>query len=53
MEHGRSTRPPKKRDFGSITGRDIPNLTAEDNEQQAMLQYHQKTSFAGPTAPML
>ena len=33
----------KKRYFGSITGRDIPNLTAEDNVQQAMLQYHQKS----------
>ncbi|CAE7032460.1 unnamed protein product [Symbiodinium sp. CCMP2592] len=28
----------KKRDFGSITERTMPNLTAEDNVQQAMLQ---------------
>ncbi|CAE7679736.1 unnamed protein product [Symbiodinium sp. CCMP2592] len=33
----------KKRDFGSITERAMPNLTAEDNVQQAMLQYHQKS----------
>ena len=33
----------KKRDFGSTVDRSIPNLTAEDNVQQAMLQYHQRS----------
>ncbi|OLP82167.1 hypothetical protein AK812_SmicGene37210 [Symbiodinium microadriaticum] len=33
----------KKRDFGSTVDRSIPNLTAEDTVQQAMLQYHQRS----------
>ena len=33
----------KKRDFGSTLDRAIPHFTAEDNVQQAMLQYHQRS----------
>ena len=32
----------KKRDFGSVAARAIPNIAAEDNAQQAMLQHYQE-----------
>ena len=33
----------KKREFGAITGRDVPDITAEANVQAAMMKYHEKS----------
>ena len=33
----------KKREFGAITGRDVPDNTAEANVQAAMMKYHEKS----------
>eukprot|EP00439_Symbiodinium_sp_Y106_P049563 s2214_g6.t1 len=33
----------KKREFGAITGCDVPDITAEANVQAAMMKYHEKS----------
>ncbi|CAE7254202.1 unnamed protein product [Symbiodinium sp. CCMP2456] len=33
----------KKRDFGAIAGREVPNITTEANVQSAMMKYHEQS----------
>ena len=33
----------KKREFGAITGREVPDITAETNVQEAVMKYHEKS----------
>ncbi|CAE7827010.1 YGR125W, partial [Symbiodinium sp. CCMP2456] len=33
----------KKREFGAITGREVPNMTTEANVQSAMMKYHEQS----------